>query len=56
MGSFALNFLDIIGEVSDFWFLYPTNIQTWRTLKCTFPSYLFDFRAYFTYFTKDFLH
>ena len=26
MESFALNFLDVIGKVSDFWFLYPTMV------------------------------
>ena len=25
MWSFALNFLDVIGKVSDFWFLYPIS-------------------------------
>ena len=27
MGSFALDFLDVIGKVSDFWFLYPNNFR-----------------------------
>ena len=27
MGGYALNFLDVIGKVSDFWFFYPSQIQ-----------------------------